>query len=111
MEFDNRPGGRAPDLVGVVVLPAADFFGGWVATLMIDLVSAPAAEASECTGQCRAGADLMGYGTFVVGFVVLVLMVWSSMRERPPSAWPLLAMPVLVVLAVVGFVLAMHSHA
>lgn len=113
MEFGDRSGRRAADLVGGVALLAVVFFIGMTATLMIGLIGAPGGHSSECAGRCRTyvdiGAGLMGYTTYVVAIVVLVLMVWSWWRKRPLSVWPLLSIPLLVVVAIVSSLLAIYG--
>lgn len=115
MEFGNRPGRRIADLIGAVALLAVVFFAGMTATLMIGFFGAPGGASSECTGPCRtyadAGAGLMAYGTYVVMLVVLVLIVRSWWLERPILVWPLRAIPLLAVLAIVGFLLATYGAA
>lgn len=41
----------------------------------------------------------------------LVLMVWSWWRKRPLSVWPLLSIPLLVVVATVSSLLAVNGPA
>ncbi len=115
VEFETSPGLRAIDLIAALALVAAVFFAGMTATLLIGFLGAPGGASSECTGQCRtfvdAGAGLMAVGTIVVGSTALILMARSWWLRRPLVIWPLLAIPLLAVLAGTGFALAMYGPA
>lgn len=115
MEFENRPGLRAIDLISAVALVAVVFFAGMTATLMIGFLGAPGGASSECTGRCRtyvdAGASLTSFGTILLGCTALVLMVRSWIRRSPLLIWPLLALPLLILVSAIGFLLAMNGPA
>ncbi|RDI68493.1 hypothetical protein DFR76_10128 [Nocardia pseudobrasiliensis] len=111
----RQPSRGGLDVIGAVLLFVGVFFFGNVLTFVVGMLGAPGGASSECTGQCRtyvdAGSDLMGYGTYGIGLVVLILIAWSVRRERRAMVWPLLSIPVLILVAIVSFWLAAHGAA
>ncbi|MCP9623986.1 hypothetical protein FOH10_20535 [Nocardia otitidiscaviarum] len=115
VEFDSKPGLRAVDLTAAVALLAFVVFAGMTATLMIGFVGAPGGESSACADRCRTyvdvGAGLMFFGTLGAGCVALVLMARSWSRKRSLLIWPVLAIPLLIGVGVVSFLLAVNGPA